>query len=255
MTTRYDERDLGNSLFSVMHESGHGLYEQGLDPKHWGTPRGKSVSLGIHESQSRMWENLVGRSKSFWKFMMPKARAVFGDALKDVKEDDFVFAVNSIQSSLIRTEADEATYNLHIMLRFEFEQAMLTGDLKPADVPTAWNERMMKDLNIKVPSDAQGCLQDTHWAAGLMGYFPTYSLGNMYAAQFFEKARQDLGDLDAMFAKGEFKPLLDWLRKNIHIRGMTYPARELVKQVTGSDLSFEPLLKHLSRKASELYGV
>jgi carboxypeptidase Taq len=255
MTTRYDEHDLGNSLFSVLHETGHAMYEQGLDPKHWGTPRGRAVSLGIHESQSRMWENLVGRSRAFWTFMMPKARAAFPDALKDAKEDDFVFAVNSIESSLIRTEADEATYNLHIMLRFEFEQAMLTGDLKPADVAAAWNERMMKDLNIKVPNDAQGCLQDTHWAAGLIGYFPTYSLGNMYAAQFFEKAKQDLGDLDAMFAKGEFKPLLDWLRKNIHTKGMTYPPRELVKQVTGSDLSPEPLLKHLSRKASEFYGV
>jgi carboxypeptidase Taq len=255
MTTRYDEHDLGNSLFSVLHEAGHGMYEQGLDPKHWGTPRGMAVSLGIHESQSRMWENLVGRSRAFWKAMMPKARAAFPDALKGVSDDDFVFAVNDIRPSLIRTEADEATYNLHIMLRFELEQQMLTGTLKPADVPAEWNRRMKADLGIDVPSDAKGCLQDTHWGSGLIGYFPTYSLGNMYAAQFFEKARQELGDLDAMFARGEFAPLLGWLRKKIHLRGMTYAPRELVKEVTGSDLSPDPLLRHLSKKASEYYGV
>ncbi|MBC8106509.1 MAG: carboxypeptidase M32 [Anaerolineae bacterium] len=254
MTTRYDEHDMVGAFFGVLHESGHGLYDQGLDEKHWGLPRGKAVSLGIHESQSRMWENFVGRSKSFWKFMMPKARAAF-DCLKDVKEEDFVFAVNDIRPSLIRTESDEATYNLHIMLRFDLEQQMLVGDLKPADVPAAWNERMKKDFGITPPDDAKGCLQDTHWSSGLMGYFPTYALGNMYCAQFFEKARQDLGDLDAMFAKGDFKPLLDWLRKNVHRHGMTYTPRQLVKHVTGSDLSPEPLLRHLSKKASEYYGV
>ena len=255
MTTRFDERDVGNSLFSVLHETGHALYEQGLDERHWGLPRGNAVSLGIHESQSRMWENLVGRSRAFWKFMMPKARAAFPDALRDVKEEDFVFAVNNIQPSFIRTEADEATYNLHIMLRFEMEQRMLAGDIKPADVPAAWNERMTKDFGITPPDDRRGCLQDTHWASGLMGYFPTYSLGNMYAAQIFDTARKQLGDLDAMFARGEFRPLLDWLRTNIHRLGMTYSPRDLVKKVTGSDLSSQHLLDHLTRKAKEFYGV
>jgi carboxypeptidase Taq len=255
MTTRFDEHDLGNALFSVLHEAGHGLYDQGLDEKHWGLPRGDYVSLGIHESQSRMWENFVGRSRAFWKFMMPKARQTFGDTLKDVSDDDFVFAVNAIQPSFIRTEADEATYNLHIMLRFEMEQMMLTGELKPADVPAAWNQRMQRDFGIKPPDDRRGCLQDTHWASGLMGYFPTYALGNMYCAQFFAKARQELGDLDAMFARGEFAPLLSWLRKNIHTHGMTYTPRQLVKKVTGNDLSSEPLLKHLSSKAGEWYAV
>ena len=256
MTTRYDEHDLGNSLFSVLHEAGHGLYEQGLDPKHWGTPRGSAVSLGIHESQSRMWENLVGRKRSFWKFMLPKARAAFPDALRDVKDEDFIFAVNDIRPSLIRTEADEATYNLHIMLRFDLEQQLLTGTLKPADVPAEWNRRMKADLGVDVPTDAKGCLQDTHWGSGLFGYFPTYSLGNMYSAQYFEKAQHDLGgDLDAMFARGEFAPLLKWLQTNIHLQGMRFAPRELVKHVTGSDLSPEPLLRHLTRKAQEYYGV
>ncbi|MGH7178632.1 MAG: carboxypeptidase M32 [Tepidisphaeraceae bacterium] len=255
MTTRYREDDLTGALFGVMHESGHGMYDQGLDAKHWGTPRGSYISLGIHESQSRMWENLVGRSRAFWKFFMPSMRGAFADTLKDVSDDDFVFAANSIQPSLIRTESDEATYNLHIMLRFEMEQRMLAGELAPKDVPGAWNERMKKDLGVTVPDDAHGCLQDTHWASGLLGYFPTYALGNLYAAQFFEQARKELGDLDAMFARGEFKPLLSWLQEKIHRPGRTYTAPQLVKKITGSDLSPDPLMRHLSKKAKEFYGV
>jgi carboxypeptidase Taq len=256
MTTRYNEGHFSDAFFGVLHETGHCLYEQGL-PKaqNVGLPLGRAISLGIHESQSRMWENLVGRSRAFWKWYYPKTKAALPDALKDVSEEQFYFAVNDIRATLIRVEADEATYNLHIMLRFEIEQAMLRDEIKTRDIPAAWNERMKKYLGITPPDDKRGCLQDIHWSGGAIGYFATYSLGNLYAAQFFEKARADLGDLDAMFAKGEFAPLLDWLRKNIHRHGRRYTAAQLVKKVTGKELSPDALMRHLSKKAQELYGV
>ncbi len=255
MTTRYDEKYFGDAFFGVLHETGHGLYDQGLPTSKFGSPMGEAVSLGIHESQSRMWENLVGRSRAFWTFFMPKARAVFPDQLKDVAEDQWYFAVNDVRPSLIRTESDEATYNLHILLRFELEKAMLTGDLKPADLPAAWNEKMQKYLGVNVPDDARGCLQDIHWSGGALGYFPTYTLGNLYAAQFFEQAGKDLGDLQGQIGRGDFTPLLTWLRQNIHSHGKRYRADELVKRITGKPLSAEPLLKHLKSKASDLYKV
>ena len=255
MTTRYDESYFGDAFFGVLHETGHALYDQGLDPAHFGTPRGDAVSLGIHESQSRMWENLVGRSRSFWQFYFPKAKAAFPDALADVDADRWHFAVNDVRPSLIRTEADEATYNLHVMLRFELEEAMLRGDLAPADLPGAWNVRIREYLSLTPPDDTRGCLQDIHWSGGAIGYFPTYTLGNLYAAQFFEQARQDLGDLDAQFARGDFAPLLGWLREKIHRHGKRYTAAQLAERVTGKPLEAAPLLRHLRRKASELYGV
>ena len=255
MTTRYDEDYFGDAFFGVLHETGHGLYDQGLPAEHFGTPLGEAVSLGIHESQSRMWENLVGRGRPFWRHFMPKARALFGATLAGVSDDDWYFAVNDVRPSLIRTEADEATYNLHVMLRFELEQAMLSGEVGAADVPAAWNQKMRDYLGLTPPDDAQGCLQDIHWSGGAIGYFPTYTLGNLYAAQFFERAGQDVGDLDAMFARGEFRPLLDWLRKNVHTHGKRHLPRDLARRVTGKDLSPEPLLRHLRAKATELYGV
>jgi carboxypeptidase Taq len=255
MTTRYDEDYFGDAFFGVLHESGHGLYNQGLPSEHFGTPRGKDVSLGIHESQSRMWENLVGRSKSFWMHFWPKARQEFPQALSDVTPERWYAAINAVRPSLIRTESDETTYNLHVLLRFEVERALLRNELSTADLPTVWNEKMKQYLGVVPPNDAQGCLQDIHWSGGAIGYFPTYTLGNLYAAQFFEQARKDVGDLDAQFARGEFRPLLDWLRKNIHSKGMTYPPRELVKRVTGKELSPDALLAHLRKKAAEVYGV
>jgi carboxypeptidase Taq len=255
MTTRYDESYFGDAFFGVLHETGHGLYDQGLDKSHFGTPLGEAISLGIHESQSRMWENLVGRSRAFWKHFLPRAKAIFGQTLADVSEDQWYFAVNDVRPSLIPTESDEATYNLHILIRFELEQAMMAGQLSPKDIPAAWNERMKKYLGVTPPDDARGCLQDIHWSGGAIGYFPTYTLGNLYAAQFFEQARTDLGDLDAMFAQGEFRPLLTWLREKIHRHGKRYTAAQLVKKVTGKPLSAEPLLRHLRSKAKELYGV
>jgi carboxypeptidase Taq len=254
ITTRYNESDFTGSLFGVMHETGHALYNQGLPPEHWGTPRGSYISLGIHESQSRLWENLVGRSRAFWKFFLPKARKTF-PSLNNVDHDAFIFAINDIRPSLIRTESDEATYNLHIMLRFDLEQAMLRGELPVADLPTVWNQRMKNDLGVSPRDDAHGCLQDIHWAGGAIGYFPTYTLGNLYASQLFEQARKDLGDLDAMFAAGEFAPLLSWLRRNVHSQGQTYTAGQLIKKLTGEPLKSTALMNHLGQKAAEFYGV
>ncbi len=254
ITTRYDETDFTGSFFGVLHETGHAMYDQGLPDAHWGLPRGEAISLGIHESQSRMWENFVGRSRSFWKFFLPKAKMAFPH-LDSVDDDTFTFAINDVRPSLIRTESDEATYNLHVMLRFDLEQALLRGDVSTKDLPMVWNTRMARDLGVTPPNDAQGCLQDIHWAGGAIGYFPTYTLGNLYAAQFFEQARADLGDLDAMFARGEFAPLLGWLRKHIHEPGKTYTARELVQKVTGKSLTSDALMRHLSKKAADYYGV
>jgi len=256
ITTRYNEQSFIESFMGVLHETGHALYEQGL-PKteHFGEPIADAISLGIHESQSRLWENLVGRRKSFWRHFLPKAREVFGSSLKNVNEDTWYFAINEITPSFIRVESDEATYNLHILLRFQLEQALVTDELKASDLPAAWNERMKKYLGITPPNDAQGCLQDIHWSMGSIGYFATYTLGNLYAAQFYEQAATDLGDLDAMFSRGEFLPLLKWLREKIHRHGRRYTAGQLVQRVTGKPLSAEPLLNHLRAKAKELYAV
>ena len=246
LTTRYDENYFGDAFFGVLHETGHGLYEQGLDPNHFGTPLGEAASLGIHESQSRLWENFVGRGRAFWEYFLPRARAAFPEALRGVSADAWHRAINDVRPSLIRTEADEATYNLHVMLRFDLEEAMLREDLSPADLPGAWNEKMRAYLGITPPDDARGCLQDIHWSGGAIGYFPTYTLGNLYAAQFFEQARKDLPDLDAQFAAGQFAPLLGWLREKIHCHGKRYLPRELVRKVTGADLHATPLLRHLA---------
>jgi len=255
LTTRYDEHCLPGALFSTLHEAGHGLYEQGLPHERFGLPTGQATSLGIHESQSRMWENLVGRSRAFWQHFYPAAQATFPDALADVPLDDFYFAINDVRPSLIRTEADEVTYNLHVLVRFELEQALLTDDLRVADLPAAWNEKYRAYLGIAPPNDADGVLQDVHWSSGAFGYFPTYSLGNLYAAQFFEQATRDLGDLGQRFARGEFRPLLDWLRKNIHARGRRYSAAELVRRTTGQPLAHEALIRHLRGKFAPLYGL
>ena len=255
ITTRYDENEFLSALFSTLHEAGHAMYEQGMQANHFGLPLGSACSLGIHESQSRMWENAVGRNKSFWEHFLPQAKNVFPNAVGDVTLDEFYFAVNDVRPSFIRVESDEVTYNLHIIIRFELEQAMLSGDLAVADLPGAWNEKYLSYLGIEPTSDAEGCLQDVHWGAGYIGYFPTYALGNLYAAQFYEQAKEDLGDLDAMFAQGEFAPLLGWLRTNIHVHGRRYPAKELVQRVTGKPLSHTALLSYLRNKLAPLYGV
>jgi len=255
ITTRYDEHYLNSALFGILHEAGHGIYDQGLPDEWFGLPLGWAVSLGIHESQSRMWENFVGRSRAFWEHFFPRAQAQFPDALGDVSLDQFYFAVNDVRPSLIRVEADEATYNLHILVRFELEQALLDGDLPVAELPGAWNEKYREYLGIEPKTDAEGVLQDVHWSSGAIGYFPTYSLGNLYAAQFFATADAELGGLDGPHARGDFRPLREWLREKIHQQGQRYSAAELARRVTGRALEPGPLLAHLRAKLGPLYGL
>src|SRR5262249_50142122 len=255
LTTRYHPQHFNQGFFGILHEAGHGLYEQGLDPEHFGTPLGSAVSLGIHESQSRLWENQVGRSRPFWEHFFPRARQVFLEALSDVPLDDFLFAINEVRPSYIRVEADEATYNLHIILRFELEQALIAGDLQAADVPGAWDEKFRQLFGLTPPTPALGCLQDIHWSGGGIGYFPTYTLGNLYAAQLMTQARKDLGDLDGSFRRGEFAGLKTWLNEKVHRPGRRYPAGELCRRVTGEPLRPQPLVGYLRQKYAPLYGI
>jgi len=260
LTTRYDEHEFCDALFSTMHEAGHGIYDQGLPREFYGLPTGEDVSMGIHESQSRMWENQVGRSHAFWEHFYSQTQAVFPGALGDVDLQTFYGAINDVRPSLIRVDADEVTYNLHILIRFELEQALIEDRLQVADLPGAWNEKYQTCLGIVPLNDAEGVLQDVHWSAGLLGYFPTYALGNLYAAQFFSQAAEDLGGdnmggLDGQFRQGNFSSLREWLRENIHAHGRRYTAAELVERVTGSPLSHESLIRHLASKYGEIYGL
>jgi carboxypeptidase Taq len=255
LTTRFHEMNVNDALGSTMHEAGHGIYEQGLPGEHWGTPMGASVSLGIHESQSRMWENQVGRSEHFWKWLYPRMGEFFGDAVKSLTFEDVYGGANIVKPDFIRVEADEATYNMHIMVRFEIERALMNGDLAIADIPGVWNERYKEYLGIDVPDDRRGCLQDIHWSMLSIGYFPTYTLGNLYCAQFFEKALQEIPDLHEQFARGEFSALKKWLNENIHAHGKRYRAAALCEHVTGKPLSAEPLMRHLEGKLRPLYRV
>ena len=255
ITTRYNPKHFGQAFFGILHEAGHGIYEQGLDPERYGTPGGDSVSLGIHESQSRMWENLVGRSRYFWKYFFPKAQKIYPEALGDVKFEDFYFAINEVVPSFIRVEADEVTYNLHILVRFEIEQAFFSGYLLPKDIPSAWNEKFRSYFGLVPPDDAKGCLQDVHWSMGYIGYFPTYSLGNLYSAQFFNQVKKETGNLDEQFAHGEFINLKEWMKENIHRQGQRYRAEKLVEVITGKPLSHRPLMDYLKTKYGQLYGI
>lgn len=255
LTTRYSADWLPGALFGTIHEAGHGLYEQGLPADANGTPAGASISLGIHESQSRLWENMVGRSKAFWAHYLPKLRVLFPQQLSAVDLDAFYAAVNQVEPSLIRVEADEVTYNLHILLRFELESDLIEGRVAVAELPGAWNERMEQYLGICPPDDARGVLQDTHWSCGLLGYFPTYALGNLYAAQFFHQAHQDLPDLQAQIAQGAFGPLKTWLNEKIHARGARVTASELVEEVTGAALRTDCFINYLQEKFGALYGL
>ena len=231
ITTRYRLNDALYSLGSVIHEAGHGIYEQGLPVEDFGTPLSESVSLGIHESQSRMWENIIGKSKSFWKYFYPKLQKEFPEPFKKVALDDFLKVINKVAPSLIRTEADEVTYNLHIILRFEIEKEMIEGSIDLKDLPKIWKSKMKEYLGVDVPSDALGVLQDVHWSIGLIGYFPTYAFGNLYSAQFFSKMKKDIPDTDKKMVKGDFVEIKKWLNKKIHAHGKTYKAGELVKKV------------------------
>jgi len=254
ITTRFDPTFFNQAIFGILHESGHGIYEQGLPKDKFGTPLADSISLGIHESQSRMWENLVGRGKPFWKHFYPKAQDTF-DCLKGVGFDDFYFAINNVEPSLIRVEADEVTYNLHILLRFEIERDLFRGNIKAEDLPKVWNEKFNDYFGITPKDDAEGCMQDIHWSAGLFGYFATYALGNLYASQFFAKAQEEMPDLDQQFEKGDYSNLKKWLNENIHSFGRKYKAGELVEKVTGKPLTHKPMMDYLRSKFGELYGI
>lgn len=255
ITTRYDAAYFNSAFFGILHEAGHAIYEQGLRSDWYGLPPGETVSLGIHESQSRLWENLVGRSRAFWQHFYPAVQTAFPQSLAAVPLDAFCFAINDVRPSLIRVEADEATYNLHILLRFELEQDLLNGDLTVPDLPAAWRDKYREYLGLEPSNDAEGVLQDIHWSGGAIGYFATYSLGNLYASQFFGQADRDLGGLVAQFARGEFAPLRTWLTEKIHSQGQRYTAAQLAQRVTGKPLSHAPLIAHLREKLGPLYGL
>ena len=253
VTTRVFEHDLPSCLFSCIHEGGHGLYDQGLDPAHYGTPLGDSVSLGIHESQSRMWENCVGRSRAFWRFFYPILQATFHHQLRAVNIDQFYTVINRVKPSLIRVEADELTYNLHIMLRFEIEQDLVEGNTNPDDLPAIWNSKMKEYLGVSPSNDAEGVLQDVHWSMGGFGYFPTYTLGNLYAVQFYEQAKVEIPHLEDEIAAGQLMVLRRWLAQKIHRWGRMFPPEHLSQRVTGVSLSPEPFLRYINRKYGDLY--
>jgi carboxypeptidase Taq len=254
LTTRVVKGDPRGSLMGSIHEAGHGMYEQGIvGAAIERSFAGMAPSLGLHESQSRLWENQVGRSRAFWEHYYPAYRDTFPDALADVDVDQWLRAINLVQPSLIRVEADELTYNLHILIRFELEVALMRGDLSVADLPAAWNDAYRETLGVEVTHDGDGVLQDVHWSGGAFGYFPTYTLGNLYSAQLMEAVHRDLGDVDAQIARGEFAPLLGWMREKIHSRGSLKDAEEIAKDATGQQLEPSSLVAYLRAKYGELY--
>lgn len=253
LTWHFDGDDLRPGLFAVVHEAGHGLYEQNLPKQHARTPLCEAASLGIHESQSRLWENCVARSRSFWQHFLPRLEKHAGSALAGVGLDAMYAAANVVEPSFIRIEADELTYNLHIILRFFLECDLFSGKLAVRDLPTAWNDRMFDLLGIRPPTDRQGVLQDIHWSMGGFGYFPTYTLGNLYAAQWMDAAERAIGPLDEQFARGDLRPLSEWLRSNVHAPGRRYTARELMERVTGKAPDARYFLDYAKRKYGALY--
>src|SRR5450432_1603584 len=253
ITTRIDEFDFSSMLFSCVHETGHALYEQGLSESAYGIPSGEFASLGIHESQSRLWENHVGRSRAFWKFHFPMVQEKFPDAFADVPEEDFYKAVNKIKPSLIRTESDELTYHFHVMIRYEIEKMLISGDLKTGDIPACWNEQYKKYLGVEVTDDQQGCLQDVHWSHGSFGYFPTYSLGSFYAAQFFASALKSDPLIRKKMETGDTAGLLLWLRQRIHASGRIFDSEEICKKATGEGLNVQYFLDYLLDKYGKIY--
>jgi carboxypeptidase Taq len=257
ITTRFEEANPFATLFNMMHESGHAMYEQGVNPAYERTPLSSGVSSAIHESQSRLWENLVGRSWGFWEYFYPRLKKIFPVQLESVNLKTFYKAINKVEPSLIRVSADEATYNLHIMLRLELEIGMVEGTIAIKDLPEIWNTKMEEYLGVIPPDDARGVLQDIHWSNSIVhfGYFPTYALGNLISAQWWEKINKDIRNLDDQICKGDFSELLGWLRKNIHQYGHKYEPQDLVQRVTGSRITPEPYVRYLARKYNEIYGL
>ena len=252
ITTRWDDSFFGSALFSAMHECGHGLYEAGIADSLQRSPLGHGESLGLHESQSRLWENMVGRGKPFSGVLAPMIADVFETP---VDPETLYRAVNRVEPSHIRVEADEATYSLYVVLRFELEQELIEGRLAVNDLPEAWNSRMKEYPGLDVPSDAVGVLQDVHWASGLIGYFPTYALGNLIAGQLWERAREDVGDLEGAIAVGQLSPLREWLRENVHRHGAKFSTDELLQRVVGAPIRVQPFVSYLKRKLGDVYGI
>ncbi|MBI9104229.1 MAG: carboxypeptidase M32 [Spirochaetales bacterium] len=255
ITTRYGEPNPFSSLFSIIHEAGHGLYELGFSDEIAGNILAEGTSLGLHESQSRTWENMIGRSLPFWEKYYPEAQKTYGNALSDISLETFYKGINAVKPSLIRVDADEVTYSLHVILRYELETALFEGTLSVNDLPAAWNAKMEELLGIRPDSDANGVLQDVHWSVGLLGYFPTYALGNLYGAQFMDKAYKDVPDLDDQVRKGNHAVLLEWLRENIHKHGSAFTASELCVNVTGKPLDASYFTQYLNKKYGEVYGL
>ena len=254
ITTRVKENDFGDCLFSNMHEAGHAMYEQGIDMSYEGMPTGGGTSAGVHESQSRLWENIVGRSRGFWEYMYPKLQAYFPEQLKDVPLDEFHRAINKVEKSLIRTEADEVTYNLHVMLRFDFELQLLEGSLSIRDLPEAWHERFENDFGVVPPDDKDGVLQDVHWYAGVIGgSFQGYTLGNILSAQFYRAALRAHPGIPDEMNQGKFDTLHGWLRENIYRHGSKFTAPEIIERASGSPLTIEPYIDYLKTKYGALY--
>jgi carboxypeptidase Taq len=256
ITTRLSTDDLRFGLFATMHEAGHGMYEQGIAPSLDGTLLGSGASSGVHESQSRLWENLVGRSRSFWEWGYPLLQAEFPGQVGEVPLDTFYRSINRVEPSLIRVEADELTYNLHIMMRFDFELALLDGTLRVADLPDAWRARFIEDLGIAPVNNRDGCMQDVHWFAGPVGgAFQGYTIGNVLAAQLFDCANRDVPTIPEDIANGRFEQLLGWLHTNLHAFGRTHDVHGTVRRATGSDLTIEPYMAYLQGKFGQLYGI
>jgi carboxypeptidase Taq len=251
ITTRFSSTDFGEAFFSLLHELGHGLYEQGLSPDAAGTPMGEAPSLGLHESQSRLWENGVGRGVPFWRCFYPRVKELFHDALHDVTAGEFLAAINHVQPGVNRVRADQVTYDLHVMIRFELEQALLTGDLASSELPGAWSEQYRTMLGVTPPNDTEGCLQDGQWSSGQIGYFPTYSLGNMFGAQLIEAAQRDVGGLDEAFEAGDFTPLLNWLQQRVYSAGQRLPSAELVAEITGEPPGCAALVRQIRARRTE----
>ncbi len=254
MTTRYDINNPLNSLFSSIHESGHGLYEQGLPQEHLGTALGEAVGMAGHESQSRLWENQVGRSRGFWDYWEPVLRETFPDQLANISSGELFMAINAVNLIPIRVDSDEVTYNLHIILRFELEKKLFSGELAVKDLPEAWNDASQEIIGLRPRNVSEGCLQDTHWSGGAFGYFPSYCLGNMIAAQVWYAVKEVFPDIEEDFAKGEFGRLLNWLRENFHSKGRQYNTLELTRKVTGRELSPDGLIRYLKERYLPLYS-
>lgn len=255
ITTRIIENMVTSALFSTMHEAGHGMYQQGFDKKMQRTLLANGASLAVHESQSRMWENLVGRSRAFWRFFYPKLQDTFPTQLGNVSMENFYKAINKVEPSFVRVEADEATYNLHVMLRLELEIALMEGAIKVADLPEAWNTKMQEYLGITPRNDAEGVLQDVHWSGGMIGYFPTYALGNLISVQLWDVINKDIPDLEAQIEQGQFGTLLGWLREKVHRHGSKFDPQELVQKITGSKIDPQPYVKYLRTKFTDIYGL